>query len=142
MPETESAARKWLNSLIFVIAAGAIIYFAVRNFSAFVHVLVVVLGFGAVIMIHEFGHFIVAKLSGIKVEAFSIGFPPTLVGIRKTETGFRFRFLPNLSGEEKEETQNQDEDKDTLTSQVVQKLAGSKKSKASDTEYRIGLIAL
>jgi regulator of sigma E protease len=140
MPETQSAARKWLNTLIFVIAAGAIIYFAVRNFSAFVHVLVVVLGFGAVIMIHEFGHFIVAKLSGIKVEAFSIGFPPTLVGIRKTETGFRFRFLPNLSGEEKEETQNQDEDKDTLTSQVVQKLAGSRKPKASDTEYRIGLI--
>ncbi len=140
MPETQNAARKWLNTLIFVIAAGAIIYFAVRNFSAFIHVLVVVLGFGAVIIIHEFGHFIVAKLSGIKVEVFSIGFPPTLVGIRKTETGFRFRFLPNLSGQEKEETQNQDEDKDTLTSQVVQKLAGPRKPKASDTEYRIGLI--
>ena len=144
MPETQNAARKWLNTLIFVIAAGAIIYFAVRNFSAFIHVLVVVIGFGAVIMIHEFGHFIVAKLSGIKVEAFSIGFPPTLVGIRKTETGFRFRFLPNLSGEEKEETQAQnqdhDEDQDTLTSQVVQKLAGSEKPKESDTEYRIGLI--
>ncbi len=140
MPETQNAARKWLNTLILVIAAGAIIYFAVRNFSAFIHVLVVVLGFGAVIIIHEFGHFIVAKLSGIKVEAFSIGFPPTLLSIRKTETGFRFRFLPKLSGEEKEETQNQDEDKDTLTSQVVQKLAGPRKSKASDTEYRIGLI--
>jgi len=71
MPETARAVRKWLNTLVFVIAAGAIIYFAVRNFSAFVHVLIVALGFGAVVMIHEFGHFVVAKLSGIKVEAFS-----------------------------------------------------------------------
>ncbi|MCK5565136.1 MAG: site-2 protease family protein, partial [Planctomycetes bacterium] len=45
--------------------------------------LIVAIGFGAVIMIHEFGHFIVAKVSGIKVEAFSIGFPPTLLGIQK-----------------------------------------------------------
>lgn len=140
MPETKSAVRKWLNTLIFVIVAGAIIYFAVRNFSAFVHVLVVALGFGAVVMIHEFGHFVVAKLSGIKVEAFSIGFPPTILGIQRTETGIRFRFLPKLFAKEKQETDDQDDEKRTLTSQVVQKLARKKKYKASDTEYRIGLI--
>lgn len=140
MPETKSAARKWLNTLIFVIVAGAIIYFAVHNFSAFVHVLIVALGFGAVVMIHEFGHFVVAKLSGIKVEAFSIGFPPTILGIQRTETGIRFRFLPKLFAKEKQETDDQGDEKRTLTSQVVQKLARKKKYKASDTEYRIGLI--
>ncbi len=129
-----------MNTLIFVIVAGAIIYFAVHNFSAFVHVLIVVLGFGAVVTIHEFGHFVVAKLSGIKVEAFSIGFPPTILSIQRTETGIRFRFLPKLFAKEKQETDDQDKDKGTLTSQVVQKLARKKKYKASDTEYRIGLI--
>ena len=52
------------------------------------NILLVLLGFGAVILIHEFGHFIVAKLCGIKVEAFSIGMPPTLFGIkRRTAAG-------------------------------------------------------
>lgn len=140
MPETKSAVRKWLNTLIFVIVAGAIIYFAVHNFIAFVHVLIVILGFGAVVTIHEFGHFMVAKLSGIKVEAFSIGFPPTLLSIQRTETGIRFRFLPKLFAKEKQETDDQDNEKRTLTSQVVQELVRKKKHKASDTEYRIGLI--
>jgi len=143
MPETKSAVKKWLNTLIFVVVAGAIIYFAVRSFDAFIHVLIVALGFGAVVMIHEFGHFIVAKLSGIKVEAFSIGFPPTLLGIQRTETGLRFRVLPKLFAKEQQQADDQAGEKGekrTLTSQVVQKLASKKKYKASDTEYRIGVI--
>ncbi len=54
----------------------------------------VLLGFGGIVMIHELGHFIVAKLGGIKVEAFSIGMPPVLVGIRKLKKGWRIRLLP------------------------------------------------
>lgn len=143
MPETKGTAGKWLNTLIFVFAAMAIIYFAVRNFDAFIHVLIVVLGFGAVVIIHEFGHFIVAKLSGIKVEAFAIGFPPTLLGIQRTETGIRFRVLPKLFAKEQQQADDragEKGDRRALTSQVVQKLARKKKYKASDTEYRIGLI--
>jgi len=141
MAETQSAVKKWLNTLIFVIVAGAIIYFAVRNFDAFVRVLIVALGFGAVVIIHEFGHFIVAKLSGIKVEAFSIGFPPTLLGIQRTETGIRFRVLPKLFEKEQQvDGDTEKGEKPTLTSQVVQKLAQQKKHKPSDTEYRIGAI--
>lgn len=143
MPQIKSAVKKWLNTLIFVIVVGAIIYFAVRNFNAFIRVLIVALGFGAVVIIHEFGHFVVAKLSGIKVEAFSIGFPPTLLGIQRTETGIRFRVLPKLFAKEQQQTDDQAGEKGerrTLTSQVVQKLARKKKYKASDTEYRIGAI--
>ena len=51
---------------------------------------------GVLVVIHEFGHFIVAKMSGIKVEAFSIGFSPILVGIRKLEKGVQLRILPTL----------------------------------------------
>jgi len=41
---------------------------------------------GLLIFVHEGGHFIVAKLSGIKVEEFGMGFPPRIFGIRRGET--------------------------------------------------------
>jgi regulator of sigma E protease len=129
--------RKLFNTLIFAIAAGAIVYFVVHNFGTFVRILLVALGFGAVVIIHEFGHFVVAKLCGIKVEAFSIGFPPTLLGIQKTESGIRFRILPKLFAKE---TQAQGKDEGSLASKAVTKLTRKKKYKASETEYRIGLI--
>ena len=39
---------------------------------------IVILGLAVLILIHEFGHFITAKLLGMKVEEFGIGFPPRL----------------------------------------------------------------
>jgi regulator of sigma E protease len=67
-------------------------------------------------MIHELGHFLVAKLGGIKVEAFSIGFPPVLLGIRKLKKGWRFRLLPK--GDQPDHVEEGD----------------------NETEYQIGLI--
>lgn len=46
------------------------------------------------IVIHEFGHFIVAKLLGISVETFSVGFGPRLFGFRLGETDYRFSAIP------------------------------------------------
>ncbi|HUC89065.1 MAG TPA: RIP metalloprotease RseP [Candidatus Paceibacterota bacterium] len=43
---------------------------------------------------HEFGHFIVAKKSGIRVDEFSFGFPPKLFGIKRGETTYKFNALP------------------------------------------------
>ena len=57
----------WSLAVLLVVVVGAILLIA-RNMTVFGHILMVVLGFGGVIIIHEFGHFIVAKLSGIKVE--------------------------------------------------------------------------
>ncbi|MCX8038954.1 MAG: site-2 protease family protein [Planctomycetota bacterium] len=42
------------------------------------------LGFGFVIAIHELGHFVFAKWAGVKVERFSIGFPPSALGLPLT----------------------------------------------------------
>ena len=42
---------------------------------------------GALIVVHEFGHFITAKWAGIRVEEFGIGFPPRLIGFRKRDSG-------------------------------------------------------
>lgn len=43
---------------------------------------------------HEFGHFIVAKKSGIRVDEFSFGFPPKLFGKKIGETTYNFNALP------------------------------------------------
>jgi regulator of sigma E protease len=62
----------------------------------------VVLGF--MILIHEFGHYAVAKLLGVRVEQFAIGFGKRLVGFRKGDTDYRINALPlggyvKMSGE-------------------------------------------
>jgi len=124
----QEAGRNFRRFLWFI-GFVAVIYLIVRNISVFGNVLLVVLGFGAVVLVHEFGHFIVAKLSGIKIEAFSIGFPPTLAGILRTEGGWRVRILPRFFPKEN------DESGDGRLSFTI----GSK-AKAGETEYRIGLI--
>ncbi|HEX5080482.1 MAG TPA: RIP metalloprotease RseP [Blastocatellia bacterium] len=48
----------------------------------------------SMIVIHEFGHFIVAKLLGIAVETFSVGFGPRLFGFRLGETDYRISAIP------------------------------------------------
>ena len=62
----------------------------------------VVLGF--MILIHEWGHYAAAKLLGVRVEVFSIGFGKRLFGVRRGETDYRVSAIPlggyvKMSGE-------------------------------------------
>jgi len=58
---------------------------------------------------HEFGHFIVAKRAGIRVDEFSFGFPPKLFGKKIGETTYNFNALP-LGGYVKIFGENPDEE--------------------------------
>jgi regulator of sigma E protease len=49
---------------------------------------------GVMVVVHEFGHFIVAKLCGVRVEAFSFGFGPRLFGFKYGETDYKVCLLP------------------------------------------------
>lgn len=49
---------------------------------------------GSAVVIHEFGHFIVAKLFGIRVETFSVGFGPRLFGRKWGHTDYRVSAIP------------------------------------------------
>jgi regulator of sigma E protease len=49
---------------------------------------------GILILVHEFGHFIVARLSGVGVERFSIGFGPVLARFRGKETEYCISLFP------------------------------------------------
>lgn len=49
---------------------------------------------GILILIHEFGHYAAAKLCGVRVETFSLGFGKRLIGFRKGDTDYRISALP------------------------------------------------
>jgi regulator of sigma E protease len=53
-----------------------------------------VLVLGIMILVHEFGHFAAAKLLGVRVEVFSIGFGKRLFGFKRGETDYRISALP------------------------------------------------
>jgi regulator of sigma E protease len=56
--------------------------------------LLVVAGFAALIMLHEGGHFVVAKMTGMRVERFFLFFPPKLVSIKRGETEYGIGMIP------------------------------------------------
>ena len=72
-------------------------------------IIVAILVFGLIVLIHEFGHFLFAKLNGIKVVEFSIGMGPRLYSFWKGETRYSLKALPfggscMMLGEDEEES--------------------------------------
>ena len=51
-------------------------------------------GFAALVILHEFGHFIAAKAVGMRVERFSLFFPPLLAKVRRGETEYAIGAVP------------------------------------------------
>ncbi|HEY7354119.1 MAG TPA: RIP metalloprotease RseP [Terriglobales bacterium] len=73
-----------------------------NQFFISVFYFVIVIGF--MVLIHEFGHYAVAKLLGVRVEQFAIGFGKRLFGVRRGGTDYRINALPfggyvKMSGE-------------------------------------------
>ena len=59
---------------------------------------------GVLVFVHEFGHYAIAKLCGVRVEVFSLGFGKRLWGFRRGDTDYRISLLPlggyvKMSGE-------------------------------------------
>src|SRR6476646_6448552 len=67
---------------------------------------------GLMVVVHEFGHFLVAKLCGVRVEAFSVGFGPRLFGVKYGDTDYKVCLLP-LGGFVKMTGENPGEEQDT-----------------------------
>ena len=59
-----------------------------------VFILAAIFIFGLLIAVHEFGHFITAKLCGVKVNEFAIGMGPLIFQKEKGETLYSLRALP------------------------------------------------
>ncbi|HSA94923.1 MAG TPA: RIP metalloprotease RseP [Acidobacteriota bacterium] len=50
--------------------------------------------FGLLVFVHEFGHFFMAKLAGVRVEVFSFGYGKRLFGVKKGQTDYRISLVP------------------------------------------------
>jgi regulator of sigma E protease len=66
---------------------------------------------GLLVFVHELGHFVVAKKSGMKVDEFGFGFPPRLFGIKRGETIYSINAIPlggfvKIVGEDGSENQD------------------------------------
>jgi regulator of sigma E protease len=57
-------------------------------------IVAVAIGLGVMVLVHEWGHFVVARAFGVRVEVFSIGFGTRLFGIRRGPTDYRLSALP------------------------------------------------
>ena len=102
--ETKSVTTKnFSNAVILLACIAAVLYLCVQYSEKVSSVILALIGLGVVIFVHEMGHFVTGKLSGIKVEAFAVGFGPILLGIKKTKNGLRFRILPTLFLKENDE---------------------------------------
>jgi regulator of sigma E protease len=49
---------------------------------------------GVMIVVHEWGHFIVARMCGVRVDVFSLGMGPRIWGYRRGPTDYRISILP------------------------------------------------
>lgn len=56
--------------------------------------LAVFMTFSILVVVHEFGHFIMARKCGVKVEKFSLGFGPKIASIKKGDTEYRLSLIP------------------------------------------------
>jgi len=81
-----------------------------------IDLLITIVIISIIILVHELGHFIVAKLVGVKVEEFGIGYPPRLWGKKIKETIYSINALPfggfvRLFGEEEHDKKKVSEQK-------------------------------
>ena len=107
--EADAVAREQAAALVSELAVEAsslFVFAALGEVSAYV---LAFLGFSALIILHEFGHFTVAKLTGMRVERFALFFPPLIVKVRRGETEYGIGAIP-LGGFVKITGMNPEED--------------------------------
>ncbi len=77
------------------------------------NIILALIVFGLIVTFHEFGHFIVAKLCGVRVLEFSVGMGPQIASVVKGETRYSLRALPlggycSMLGEDTDEAEAQE----------------------------------
>jgi len=93
-------------------------------------ILIAILLFGVIIFVHEFGHFICAKLSGVKVNEFAIGMGPALFKFKKGETLYALRLFPiggyvSMEGEDAESADERSFGKAKVWKRMIIVVAGA-----------------
>jgi len=92
-PEVASEAKQQRAALVrlgLVVAGGLV----VAELAGVLATVLVVLSLAVMIVLHEAGHYVVAKRSGMKVSEFFVGFGPRLWSVKKGETTYGVKALP------------------------------------------------
>ncbi len=76
-----------------------------------INIISFIIALGILVFVHELGHFLVAKKSGVRVERFSLGFPPKMIGKKIGDTEYCISWIP-LGGYVKMAGENPDEEKE------------------------------
>nr|PZM90206.1 MAG: RIP metalloprotease RseP [[Clostridium] cellulosi] len=95
-----------------------------------VSIIIAILVFGVLIFTHELGHFIVAKLSNVKVNEFAVGMGPALFKIKRGETTYALRILPiggycAMEGEDEESSDERAFNKKPVWQKILVVVAGA-----------------
>ncbi|HHT9107195.1 MAG TPA: M50 family metallopeptidase, partial [Candidatus Wunengus sp. YC64] len=91
------------------------------------NIILVIVGIGLLIFIHELGHFLVAKKIGVRVLAFSLGFGPAIFKKKWGETEYRLSIVP-LGGYVKLAGEGPEEEKTGASWEFSSKSAGQRAS--------------
>ncbi len=96
------------------------------------YILIAILIFGALIFVHELGHFLTARLFHVKIYEFSIGMGPKLISkkSKKTDTAYSIRLLPiggfvSMAGEDEESDDEGSLRKKPVWQRIIITAAGS-----------------
>lgn len=92
-------------------------------------IVIALLVFGVLVIFHEFGHFSIAKLSGIKVHEFAIGMGPRILKVKDKETEYSIRIFPiggyvKMEGEDEASSDKRSFGNKPLLTRVLVILAG------------------
>ena len=87
---------------------------------------------GVLIFVHELGHFLAARSIGVRVERFSLGFPPRFLSFTPTTEGLLFRLY----------FYKWNDDSKLEWKPVIEKVVSAPRNKGSDTEYCFALVPL
>ena len=87
---------------------------------------------GVLIFVHELGHFLAARSIGVRVERFSLGYPPRFLSFTPTTEGLLFRLY----------FYKWNDDSKLEWKPVIEKVVSAPRNKGSDTEYCFALVPL
>lgn len=95
-----------------------------------VSIIIAIIVFGIIIMVHEFGHFIAAKKSGVRVNEFAIGMGPRLFSKQHGETKYSLRLLPiggfcSMEGEDSSSEDDRAFCKKSVAKRIIIVVAGA-----------------
>ncbi len=110
-------------------------------------IIIALIIFSIIIMVHEFGHFVCAKLSGIRVNEFSIGMGPKLLQKRGGETLYTLRLIPAggycaMAGEDDSSEDERSFPKAKIWKRIIVLLAGAFMNFVLGAVLLVGMVSM